>query len=99
MKRQLIAATLAAAGLLACGVGLSGCGSTIASLPYIGEPAEAQSSRPVTTPDYPDAFVKPVAESKPLTPTERQKLEAELASARDRSAAERREQINQPTAR
>ena len=82
--------------MIACIAALAGCGSTIASLPYVGEPPEAQASRPASTPDYPDAFNKPASEAKPMTAAERQKLEAELTAARDRSVAQRREEINQP---
>jgi hypothetical protein len=88
-----------AVGLIAVAAGLTACGSTIASLPLIGEPPEAQNNRPAATGEYPDAFVKPASETKPMSAAERTKAEAELTAARDKSAAERRQQINQPTPR
>jgi hypothetical protein len=84
---------------MACALGLSACGSTIASLPLVGEPAESQASRPAATPAYPDAFAKTGTDAKPMTPAERAKLEAELTAARDQSAAQRREEISRPNAR
>jgi hypothetical protein len=88
-----------ALGLIAAAAPLAGCGSTIASLPLIGEPPEAQNNRPASTSEYPEAFVKPASEAKAMTAAERAKAEAELTTARDKSAAERRQQINQPNPR
>ena len=80
----------------------------IASLPLVGEPAEAQN-RPAVQPDYPEVFsarpteeataLAPEGRTKPMSAAERAKLQADLIAARDRAAAEKREQINQPAPR
>ena len=90
---------------LACGfVGLllvlTGCGPMIASLPLVGEPADAQN-RPAVQPDYPAAFRQP-ADSEaatPLSAAERTQAQTDLQSARDRAATERRQQITKPRSR
>jgi hypothetical protein len=86
---------------LAClgAVALSGCGSTWSGMPLIGEPEQTPPA-PKVTADFPN-----VAESgstrttKPLTPEERAKVEAELVTARTKAAQDMRQQINQGQAK
>lgn len=85
-------------GLLGAGV-LSGCGSTLGSLPVIGEPDHTPPA-PAVIPDFPRVADAPAGPAtKPLAPAERAKIEAELAAARTRAAQEKREQINRAGAR
>jgi hypothetical protein len=87
-----------AAAALAAAVLLSGCGSTLATMPLIGEPAKTPPA-PAVRPDYPNIGVKPSDRpDKPMTAAERQKVEAELNAARTQGADEKRKQINQPLA-
>jgi hypothetical protein len=97
--RRLGFRLVAAMGLIAGATTLAGCGAMFASLPGIGEPAEAQN-RPAVQPPTPNVY-QPSAESNggPMTANERAKVEADLRTARDRAAAERREQINSPDGR
>ncbi len=79
---------------------LSGCGSTIASLPGIGEPEEAQKLRPAVTPETPNVYV-PAAErdNRAMNAAERAKLQGDLVTARERAAIDKREEINRPNVR
>lgn len=75
------------AALLALGLILGGCASTIADLPVVGAPAglPARSAQPG---EYLPVHDIPVARSKDATlaPADRAKLEADLIKARDRQA-------------
>ena len=75
---------------------LSGCGSTIASLPGIGQPEEAQKLRPAVAPETPNVYAPADRDNRAMNATERAKLQGELVTARDRAAADKREQINRP---
>ena len=90
----------AAAALAIAAAALSGCGSTIASLPGIGEPAEAQKLRSAVTPETPNVYL-PAAErdNRAMNAAERAKLQSDLVTARDRAATDKREQINRPDVR
>jgi hypothetical protein len=85
-----------ALAFVASTIALAGCGSTIASMPLIGEPDIAQN-RPAVQPEYRPVFGKPVEpENKPMTAAERDKLQAELAAEREGAADAKRKKINQP---
>src|SRR5262245_51892689 len=86
--------------LVACAVPslalvLSGCGPMLASMPLIGEPPEAQK-RPEVQPAYPATFRPPPdpEAGKAMSPAERTQMQNDLQTARDRAAADRRQQIN-----
>jgi hypothetical protein len=67
----------------------------IGSLPLVGEPDETPKP-PATRPDYPHVLDSgSTRTTKPLTPEERTKLEADLAKARTGAAQDMRQQINQ----
>jgi hypothetical protein len=71
----------------------------IGSMPLIGEPdntPKPPETRP-TTPNVLDSGS--TRTTKPLTPEERAKLEADLAKARTEAAQDMRQQINQGSAR
>jgi hypothetical protein len=89
-----------AAGLVGLCLGLSGCGPMIAGMPLVGEPADAQN-RPAVQPDYPTAFRQPMDPdaAKPMSAAERAQAQTDLQTARDRAAAERRQQITKPPSR
>jgi hypothetical protein len=72
----------------------------IASMPLIGEPAEAQK-RPEIQPDYPATFRPPPdpEAGKAMSAAERAQAQTDLQTARDRAATERREQINKRASR
>ena len=67
----------------------------LASMPLIGEPPDAQK-RPEVQPAYPATFRPPPdpEASKAMSPAERTQVQTDLQTARDRAAAERRQQIN-----
>jgi hypothetical protein len=96
-RRRRVPAAIALAALC---FGLSGCGPMIASMPLVGEPADAQK-RPEIQPGYPAAFRQPAdpETGKPMSATERTQAQTDLQAARDRAPAERRQQINQPPSR
>jgi hypothetical protein len=69
---------------LVAGVVLTGCTSTLASLPWIGEPSGVPE-RPETPAAYPAVHdMPPPRDSKPLSEAERKELEAELIQLRER---------------
>jgi hypothetical protein len=74
---------------------LSGCGPMLATMPLIGEPPEGQK-RPEVQPAYPATFRPPPdpESGKAMSPAERTQAQTDLQAARDRAAAERRQQIN-----
>jgi hypothetical protein len=74
---------------------LAGCGSTIGSMPVIGEPAQTPPA-PAVRPNFPAVGVTPQRPAKAMTAEERVKAEAELTTARTRAADEQRQKINQP---
>ena len=75
---------------------VSGCSMPIADMPLVGLPANTPA-RPEIQPAY-----LPVGETPPprsqavLTPEEQDKIEKELAAARDRQAAIKAKSSNQP---
>lgn len=76
---------------------VTGCGSTIAQAPLIGEPENAPRAQGVS-PEFPSVTQRPHDRSdKPMTATERAQAEAELTTARTQAAADRRRQISQPS--
>jgi hypothetical protein len=80
--------------LVAIAVALGGCGSTIATMPLIGEPEKVPAA-PAVRPDYPHVGESgSTRATRPLTPEERAKVEADLVAARNKAAQETREQIN-----
>jgi hypothetical protein len=83
-----IAALLVAASL-------GGCGSMIADMPLVGEPARTPP-RPAVRPDY-LSVNEPTTKrnTTPLTTTERAQAEADLVKDRAQAAQEKRQQINQ----
>ena len=94
--------SLRRSALLACAVValllllvLSGCGPMLAGMPLIGEPPEAQK-RPEVQPAYPATFRPPPdpEAGKAMSPAERTQMQNDLQTARDRAAADRRQQIN-----
>jgi hypothetical protein len=84
------AARLRAAGVamvLAATIAASGCTSTLSNLPVVGEP-DHLPKRPDNAGEFPAVHDMPTPrDTKPLTEAERQKLEAELAAARDQQEA------------
>ena len=95
IRRRGRARLLAAAILVSGSAGLAGCGSTLASMPLIGEPKNAPP-RPEGEQTYPVPFVataKPAEEK--MSAAERDKLKADLIAARDGAAAHRRSEIGQ----
>jgi hypothetical protein len=79
--------------------GCSQVSNTIADMPGIGEPA-ATPPRPPQQADYPPVFDRPPPrEQKPMTAAERQQLENELKTTRDRQAqqAEQAKQAPPPS--
>ena len=94
----LPARVFAASAAIVFALGLGGCGSTIASMPLIGEPEIAQK-RPAVQPDYQPVFGQPAErEKKAMTPSERDKLQGELAAQRESAANAKREEINRTSA-
>jgi hypothetical protein len=77
----------AAAALLALGLVLGGCASTVADLPVVGAPA-GLPQRPAQPGEYLPVHDIPTARSndKTLAPADQAKLEADLIKARDRQA-------------
>ena len=78
---------MAAAALMALGLALGGCASTIADLPVVGAPAglparAAQPGEYLPVHDIPTARAKDAT----LAPADQAKLEADLIRARDRQA-------------
>ena len=95
MTRRGLGRAMLAAAAIAGGMVLSACGSTLSSLPVIGEPAIVPPA-PAVTPDSPIVGSKPPEPpEKPMTQAERAKVEAELNEARTGAATKMREQINQ----
>ncbi len=87
------------AALIAAGMGLlAGCGATLSRVPLIGEPEDAPRSAGAPV-EFPDVGAKVGPEQKPMTAEERAKLQQELTLARDRAAAERRQRIQEESAR
>jgi hypothetical protein len=82
---------------LAAALVLGGCGSTIAKMPLIGEPDIAQN-RPAVQPEFQPVFRPTEPGKKPMTPAERDKLQAELAAQRESAANAKREEINRSSA-
>ncbi len=67
----------------------------LAGMPLIGEPPDAQK-RPEVQPSYPATF-RPAPDpeaGRAMSPAERTQVQTDLQTARDRAAAERRQQIN-----
>jgi hypothetical protein len=89
----VVAARLA---LVLAGAGaLAGCGSTLGGMPLIGEPEEVPSA-PAHRPAFPNVMESgSTRTTKPMTPEERAKLEADLATARSNAAPEMRQHINE----
>ena len=81
--------------MLLIGATLAGCGSTLGSMPLIGEP-QRTPPRPAVQPNF-LSVNEPVTKrnTTPLTTTERAQAEAELVKERAQSAQEMRQQINQ----
>jgi hypothetical protein len=82
--RAMAAVTLLAFGTLALG----GCSSTIASIPWIGEPANTPRA-----PEGPQSYlpvhdVPPPRDQAVLTDAEQTKLKKDLQSARDKQNAQ-----------
>ncbi|OYU90461.1 MAG: hypothetical protein CFE29_06220 [Bradyrhizobiaceae bacterium PARB1] len=77
----------AAAALLALGLVVSGCASTVADLPVVGAPANLPQ-RPAQPGEYLPVHDIPTARGKDTTlaPADQAKLEADLIKARDRQA-------------
>lgn len=77
----------AAAAVLALGLALGGCASTVADLPVVGAPASLPA-RPAQPGEYLPVHDIPTARSndKTLAPADQAKLEADLIKARDRQA-------------
>jgi hypothetical protein len=75
------------AALLALGLALGGCASTVADLPVVGAPA-GLPQRPAQPGEYLPVHDIPTARSKDATlaPADQAKLEADLIKARDRQA-------------
>ena len=75
------------AALLALGLALGGCASTVADLPVVGAPA-GLPQRPAQPGEYLPVHDVPTARSSDATlnPTDQAKLEADLIKARDRQA-------------
>lgn len=75
------------AALLALGLALGGCASTVADLPVVGAPA-GLPQRPAQPGEYLPVHDIPTARSNEptLAPADRAKLEADLIKARDRQA-------------
>ncbi len=66
---------------------LAGCGAQIASLPLVGEPANAPA-RPADPGTFPAVHDMPMSrEEKTMTPAEVKQLQQELNSARDNQIA------------
>jgi hypothetical protein len=84
-----------AAATVGLAVLLAGCGSTIGSMPIIGEPPQTPPA-PAGEVKFPAVGVTPGRPVKAMTAEERAKVEAELTTARARAADERRQKINQP---
>jgi hypothetical protein len=84
--------------LAVAGVGLTGCGSMMASMPLVGEPKNAPA-RPAENAPFPGVFVETAnPEEDKMTAAEREKLKADLITARDTAAARKRDEINKPKA-
>lgn len=85
VTRRVFAAIVGAA-LLSAGAMLSGCTSTFANLPWVGEPAgiPERSETPAAYPAVHD--MPPARETKPLSEQERKDLETELVATRQRQA-------------
>jgi hypothetical protein len=73
--------------LLALGLIVSGCASTVADLPVVGAPANLPQ-RPAQPGEYLPVHDIPTARGKDTTlaPADQAKLEADLIKARDRQA-------------
>ena len=82
-----------AAALLGLSALLAGCGSTIGSMPLVGEPAQTPAA-PAVRPAYPAVGVTPERPARAMTAAERMKAEAELTTARTNAADEQRQKIN-----
>ncbi|WJR75110.1 hypothetical protein [Bradyrhizobium sp. NP1] len=72
--------------LLAAGIALSGCASTVAELPAVGTPADAPPPSKEASGYLPVHDMPPDREAAVIPPNERAKIEAELIKARDRQA-------------
>jgi hypothetical protein len=83
---------------LAAAAILSGCGATLSRAPLLGEPEDAPRA-PAEPVEFPNVGVSGAKASKPMSPEERAKLQQELLIARDRSAAERRQRIEDASRR
>jgi hypothetical protein len=96
LRRGVVVACAGAALLLV----LSGCGPMLANMPLVGEPPDAQK-RPEVQPAYPAIFRPPPdpEAGRAMSTAERTQMQTDLQTARDRAAAERRQQINKRAAR
>ena len=78
---------LALAALLISALALGSCSTSIADLPLVGTPADAPA-RPKETGSYlPVHDLPPDREQAAMAPAERDKIQRELAAARDRQAS------------
>src|SRR5258707_13308446 len=78
---------LAMGALLASGLAVAGCSTTVADMPGVGVPSDAPA-RPKEVGAYlPVHDIPPDRDEAAMKPAEQQKLQAELKAARDRQAA------------